>query len=169
MPHRTGPAAAWLAAGLAACLAPLPTGASAQGFTCGPPPTALDAADRALAQAVRSPQLDGNARSALKSAVATLRGDGVSGGAIVDRAVAAYCPLVAKDGSLSDARKREAVSRFAADLTAIVYPAEETDDVILSLPLSPALSERVEAAAANANETRGSWVRKAIEARLATP
>ncbi|MBB5765068.1 hypothetical protein ABEV34_14955 [Methylorubrum rhodesianum] len=85
--------------------------------------------------------------------------------------MAAYCPLVARDGSLTLDRQREAVRRFASTLTSLVYdppdPTQGETAFILSLPVKPALSLQIDAAAAKAGKTRDAWILEAIQARLA--
>ncbi|MEE7459429.1 hypothetical protein MPAR168_06265 [Methylorubrum populi] len=146
------------------------TAASAAGLDCGPPPPPHPDADAALTQAILSPQLDANASTALASVVQRLRSQGVSRAVIVDRAVAIYCPLVAKDESLTLDRQREAVRRFASVLTSLVYdptdPTQGETAFILSLPVKPALSLQIDAAAAQAGLTRDAWILQAIQARL---
>jgi hypothetical protein len=158
-----------IAAGLAGALAGTP--ASSAGLDCGPPPAPHPEADAVLTQAIVSPQLDTNAGTALASAVRRLRSEGVPRAVIVDHAVAAYCPLVARDGSLTLDRQREAVRRFASTLTSLVYdppdPTQGETAFILSLPVKPALSLQIDAAAAKAGKTRDAWILEAIQARLA--
>jgi len=89
---------------------------------------------------------------------------------IIDRAVAMCCPLVDRDESLTLDRQREAVRRFASALTSLVYdppgPNEGKSAFILSLPVKPALSLQIDAAA-KAVKTRETWILEAIQARLA--
>ena len=145
--------------------------ASAAGIDCGKPPAPRPEADAVLTQAILSPQLDTNASTALASAVRRLRSQGVPRPEIVDRAVATYCPLVARDGSLTPDRQREAVRRFAATLTSLVYdpiePGQGETAFLLSLPVRPALSLQIDAAAAKAGQTREAWILEAIQDRLA--
>jgi hypothetical protein len=114
-----------IAAGLAGALAGPP--ASSAGLDCGPPPAPHPEADAVLTQAIVSPQLDTNAGTALASAVRRLRSEGVPRAVIVDHAVAAYCPLVARDGSLTLDRQREAVRRFASTLTSLSLRSPRSD------------------------------------------
>ena len=89
---------------------------------------------------------------------------------IIDRAVAMCCPLVDRDESLTLDRQREAVRRFASALTSLVYdppgPNEGKSAFILSLPVKPALSLQIDAAA-KAVKTRETWILEAIQARSA--
>ena len=77
---------------------------------------------------------------------------------IIDRAVAMCCPLVDRDEGLTLDRQREAVRRFASALTSLVYdppgPNEGKSAFILSLPVKPALSLQIDAAAAKTGKTR---------------
>ncbi|MCG5247035.1 hypothetical protein [Methylorubrum extorquens] len=147
------------------------TAASAAGLDCGPPSAPHPEADAVLTQAIVSPQPETKAGTALASAIQRLRAQGVPRTVIVDRAVAAYCPLVARDESLTLDRQREAVRRFASALTSLVYdppgPNEGETAFILSLPVKPALSLQIDAAAAKAGKTREAWILEAIQARLA--
>lgn len=158
-----------IATGMAVVLTGAP--ASSAGLDCGATSAPHPQADAVLTQAIVSPQLDTNAGTALASAVRRLRSEGVPRATIVDRAVAAYCPLVARDGSLTLDRQREAVRRFASTLTSLVYdppePGQGETAFILSLPVKPALSLQIEAAAAKAGKTRDAWILEAIQARLA--
>ena len=145
--------------------------ASAAGIDCGKPPPPHPEADAMLTQAILTPQFDTNASTALAAAVRRLRSQGAPRAEIVDRAVATYCPLVARDGSLTPDRQREAVRRFASILTSLVYdpvePGQGETAFILSLPVEPALSLQIDAAAAKAGKTREAWILDAIQARLA--
>ncbi|MCP1549309.1 MULTISPECIES: hypothetical protein [Methylorubrum] len=89
---------------------------------------------------------------------------------IIDRAVAMCCPLADRDESLTLDRQREAVRRFASALTNLVYdppgPNEGKSAFIMSLPVKPALSPQIDAAA-KAGKTRETWILEAIQARLA--
>ncbi|AWI90149.1 hypothetical protein C0214_18930 [Methylobacterium sp. DM1] len=158
-----------LTASLAVALAAAP--ARSVGLDCGPPSAPQPEADAVLTQAILSPRLDEKASTALASAVRRLTSAGVPRAVIVDRAVAAYCPLVARDGSLTLDRQREAVRRFASTLTSLVYDPPEPNQgetaFILSLPVRPALSLQIDAAAAKAGKTRDAWILEAIQARLA--
>ncbi|MBB2962505.1 hypothetical protein [Methylobacterium sp. R2-1] len=158
-----------IAAGLASALASAP--ARSAGLDCGPPPAPHPEADAVLTQAIVSPQLETNAATALASAVRRLRNQGVPRAVIVDRAVATYCPMVARDESLTLDRQREAVRRFASTLTSLVYdpldPTQSETAFILSLPVKPELSLQIDAAAAKAGTTRDAWILEAIQARLA--
>lgn len=158
-----------IAAALAGALSGTP--ASSAGLDCGTPSAPHPQADAVLTRAITSPQLDGTAGTALASAIRRLASEGVPRAIIVDRAVAAYCPLVAPDGSLTLDRQREAVRRFASTLTSLVYdpaePGQGETAFILSLPVEPALSLQIDAAAAKAGKTRDAWILDAIQARLA--
>ncbi|MCE4224951.1 hypothetical protein HCU64_14405 [Methylobacterium sp. C25] len=138
--------------------------AAADGLDCGKPPSEHNAGNDALAKAVTAPRSQVGANGGLREAVKRLKADGVSAGMIVDNAVAAYCPLVDGDDSLSLDRKREAVRRFASEITGYVYdPGQTSDAIIVSLPLQTALSAQVDAAAAKAGQTRDEWLLDAVK------
>ena len=90
---------------------------------------------------------------------------------IVARVVAVYCPLVDRDESLTLDRQREAVRRFAYAQTSLAYdppgPNEGKSAFILNLPVEPALSLQIDAAAAKTGKTRETWILEAIQVGLA--
>lgn len=90
---------------------------------------------------------------------------------IVDHLVWAYCPLVAADANLTDAQKTNRVRQFAADVAGIVYaPASDAElDIIVSLPVAPAVLGKVDEAAKAGGMSRDSWINGAIENALPTP
>ncbi|WP_174804698.1 hypothetical protein [Methylobacterium haplocladii] len=145
--------------------------ASAAGLDCGPPPAAQAEADAALGKAITAPARDAASDKTLAEAIGRLQAAGLRKALIVDHAVAAYCPLVAREDGISLDRKQEDVRRFASDVTSMLYgsldPSQAETAIILSLPVKPALSDRIAAAAAKAGQSRDAWIRGAIEAKLA--
>lgn len=71
--------------------------------------------------AVLPPGVDLSAPDALQSAVFTLLSKGVAPATVLDNVIAAYCPGVAADQSLTDAEKTQRVERFATTATGLVY------------------------------------------------
>lgn len=90
---------------------------------------------------------------------------------IVDHLVWAYCPLVEKDANLTDVQKANRVRQFAADVAGMVYaPASDAElDIIVSLPIAPAVLGKVDAAAKAGGLSRDAWMNGAIENALPTP
>ncbi len=139
--------------------------ASAAGLVC---PRAEQPAPDGLVQAIGRPGREAGSRQALRAAVARMRGEGIANGAIIDQAVAAYCPLVAGDDTLSPEEKRGALRSFAAGITTLVYdPAQDDRAIRVTVPLPSALSDQIDVAAARARESRETWILRALEARVA--
>lgn len=90
---------------------------------------------------------------------------------IVDHLVWSYCPLVANDPELSDAQKTARLRRFAAQVASMVYaPASETElDILVDLPIAPAILGKVDQAAKAAGISRDAWIKQAIDEALGTP
>ena len=140
--------------------------AAAAGLACPGGGTAPP--DGALFEAIGKPGAAAGSNRALHAAVAHLRGEGLSSGAIVDHAVASYCPRIARDDSLTLPQKRSALRTFAAQVTTLVYdPAQDETRILLSVPVPSALSDQIDAAAAKAEEGRDAWIVRALEAGVA--
>jgi hypothetical protein len=103
--------------------------------------------------------------------VADLRKGGMKPALIVDHLVGAYCPLVANDGSLSDQQKADQVRRFARQVTGLAYgqSGQEELDVLVDVPLMPALLGQVDQAAGRAGMSRDAWIERAIKQSLTVP
>lgn len=90
---------------------------------------------------------------------------------IVDHLVWAYCPLVENDKNLSDAQKTNLMRRFAGKVAALVYaPADAAElDILVDLPIAPALLAKIDAAAKAGGISRDQWIERAIGKALVTP
>jgi hypothetical protein len=100
-----------------------------------------------------------------------LRKNGMKPALIVDHLVGAYCPLVANDGSLSDQQKADRVRRFARQVTGLAYgqSGQEELDVLVDVPLMPALLGQVDQVAGRAGMSRDAWIEQAIKQSLTVP
>ncbi len=124
--------------------------------------------DGPLFAVMSEPGQAAGSNQALRAAVQRLRGEGLSSGAIIDHAVASYCPVLARDDSLSLPQKRSVLRSFAAQVTTLVYdPAQDETQILLTVPIPTALSDQIDAAAAKAREDRGTWVLRTLEAGVA--
>jgi len=137
--------------------------ADAAAFVC-PETVTADAPKNASA-------LSDLAESRIGDLVADLRKNGMKPALIVDSLVAAYCPRVASDASLSDAQKADLVRRFARQVTGVAFgqPGQGELDVLVDVPLAPNLLRQVEQAAAGAGMSRDAWIERAIKQQLAIP
>jgi hypothetical protein len=93
-----------------------------------------------------------------------MRSRGLSSGMIVDHLVAAYCPSVAAQSGLSDNQRAHLVRRFAREATGYVYTYAGSGEtaVLVDVPLSPDLLDRVNQAAVAAKASRDNWITNAI-------
>jgi hypothetical protein len=60
----------------------------------------------------------------LSDTIATLRRDGMSKRLMIDHLIGAYCPMVVRDASLTEAEKDARVTRFSGQVTQLVYSLE---------------------------------------------
>jgi hypothetical protein len=145
--------------------------ADAAGFTC-PDTVTSDAPRNASALSdLYSGATDLTAGNRVGELVADLRKNGMKPALIVDHLVGAYCPLAANDGSLSDQQKADRVRRFARQVTGLAYGQSGQDelDVLVDVPLMPALLGQVDQAAGRAGLSRDAWIEWAIKQSLTVP
>jgi hypothetical protein len=111
---------------------------------------------------------DVTAGNRLNELMAAFRASGRKPAFIVDDLVSAYCPLVAADTYLSDQQKVDRVRRFARQVTGLAYGLSDPDevDVLLDIPLAPAVLSQIDQAAADAGMSRDAWIGLAIRQRL---
>lgn len=98
----------------------------------------------------------------LAAAVDTLRRQGMSDVLIVDNLIGEYCPVVAADTSLDDAAKATRVRRFASTITNLVYASEDTTDILLTVPLPPAVVDQVRERSKAAGISLQDWMANAV-------
>ncbi len=102
----------------------------------------------------------------LNTAVATLRGQGLSEGLIIDNLIGAYCPVVAANTTLNDTQKAALVRRFASLITGIVFSLGSTEAVLLDVPLAPSVLSQVQAKAKAAGISPEDWIADTVAAAL---
>lgn len=107
----------------------------------------------------------------LAEMVQKLLSEKVAPALIVDHFVWAYCPSVVADKSLNDAQKTEHVRRFAAEVAALAYTAPSADelDVLVTLPLTQKLLDRIDDAAKNEKISRDGWMLNALQTAVPNP
>jgi len=152
---------ALVGAAMVTLVAIAPVAASAA-FEC---PVPAPGAAPAQSQAIKAALPAGDAfadLTKLNAAVASLRSQGIGNAIIIDNLIAAYCPTVADNAALTEAQKREAVRRFAGQITRTVYGLESEDAVILDVPFPPNVIAAINARAAAAKISPEAWVAKAI-------
>ncbi|MCK0207376.1 hypothetical protein MWN33_04940 [Starkeya koreensis] len=102
----------------------------------------------------------------LNAAVTELKASGVGPVLIIDNLIAAYCPTVAAQGELSDAKKASLVNRFAARITRVVYSLEGADEVILDVSFPPAIVDAINVKAQAAGVSQQAFIRGAVDNAL---
>ena len=145
--------------------------ANAAAFTC-PDNTASDAPKTpSPLNNLYSGANDITASNRLSELMTDLRTSGMKPALVVDHLVGAYCPLVAADSSLSDKQKADRVRRFARQVTGVAYGPSDQDevDVLVEVPLMPALLGQIDQAAARAGISRDAWIERAIKQLLTVP
>jgi hypothetical protein len=105
----------------------------------------------------------------LNSTIDTLRREGMAKSQIVSHLVGAYCPMVAQEGSLTDAEKVAKVRRFAGQITQMVYSLESGLDVIINVPLTPDVVDALNATARKQGLTSSAWIAMTVENALQRP
>ena len=98
----------------------------------------------------------------LNRVVTALRDRGMAAGSIVDTLISAYCPAVAANASLDDRRKTMAVRSFASQAARAVYAPDDADDIIIDVPLPPAIANAVNDKARAERMSPQDWAAKAI-------
>lgn len=161
--------AAVLAAGIAAPLAV--DGAQAAGFTCAYKEAPDAPKNLPPVKGLEEDMTQVEARNHLAELVGDLALAKIPPALIVDHLVWAYCPLVANDTSLSDAQKTDRLRRFAGQVAALVYTPPDAGelDVLVDLPLPPAVLGEVDKAAKTGGVSRDAWMKQAIEKALGAP
>ncbi|BCM84705.1 hypothetical protein [Methylobacterium indicum] len=137
--------------------------ALAAGLDC--PAGGKAAPDGPLFEAIMKPGAAAGSNRALGDAVTRLRAEGLSNGAIIDHAVASYCPVIDRDGSLTLPQKRSALRSFAAQVTTLAYdPSQDATQILVTVPVPTALSDQIDATAAKAKLPRDTWILRTLEA-----
>ncbi len=106
--------------------------------------------------------------AALDRVVATLRDRGLSQASIVDTLVSAYCPAVAANAALNDQQKTRTVRSFASQAARAVYAPDDADEIILDVPLPPAVANAINEKARAERLSPQEWAAKAMMNDLKT-
>ena len=102
----------------------------------------------------------------LNTAIATLRRDGMSKSLMIDHLVGAYCLMVVRETTLSDAEKTALVRRFTGQVTRSVYSIESGLDIILNVPLTPDVVDAVNRVAKKQGLSGPAWIAMTIDYAL---
>jgi hypothetical protein len=148
--------------GLALSVSP---GLAAVKFECR---SAKNATPATLAE-IKSQLPDGKAMADVGRLTATinvLRGEGLPKARIIDNLVSVYCPIVAKDSSLSATGKPANVRNFSNQVTQLVYSLESGLDVIINVPFTPDVVEAINAKARKQGLTGPAWISMTVENAL---
>jgi len=77
-----------------------------------------------------------------------------------------YCPVVARNSSLSVAERTDLVRQFAAKITTLVSGYENEVKVIIDVPLKRGLVDTITAKAKGQGVSVGDWIARSVEAEL---
>ena len=102
----------------------------------------------------------------LNVTIGTLRREGMTKSLIIDHLIGAYCPLIARDASLTDAEKAARVRRFSGQVTELVYSLESGLDIIINVPLSPDIVDAVNSIARKQGLSGPAWIAMTIDNAL---
>ena len=102
----------------------------------------------------------------LSATIATLRRDGMSKRLIIDHLIGAYCPMVAREASLTDAAKAARVARFSGQVTRLIYSLESGLDIIINVPLTPDVVDAVNSVAERQGLSGPAWIAMTIDYAL---
>jgi hypothetical protein len=102
----------------------------------------------------------------LTVAINTLRREGMSKSLIMDHLIGAYCPMVARDNSVTDVEKTALVRRFSGQVTRLVYSLESNLDIIINVPLTPDVVDAVNTIAKKQGLSGPAWIEMTIDNAL---
>jgi S-methylmethionine-dependent homocysteine/selenocysteine methylase len=102
----------------------------------------------------------------LSDTIATLQRDGMSKRLIIDHLIGAYCPMIAREASLTDAEKAARVARFSGQVTRLVYSLESGLDIIINVPLTPDIVDAVNDIAKKQGLSGPAWIAMTIDDAL---
>lgn len=139
---------------------------AAEKFVC---PTTLKPSTPAKLEEISGLLPDGNAMAdvgRLNSTIATLRREGMPNIRIIDHLVTAYCPVVARESSVTEAEKVVRVRRFAGQVTRLVYSLESGLDIIINVPLTPDVVDAINSTASRQGLSGPAWIAMTVENAL---
>ena len=85
---------------------------------------------------------------------------------IVDHLIGAYCPMVARDNSVTDVEKTALIRRFSGQVTRLVYSLESNLDIIINVPLTPDVVDAVNTIAKKQGLSAPAWIEMTIDNAL---
>jgi hypothetical protein len=102
----------------------------------------------------------------LNVAIGALRREGMSKTLIIDHLIGAYCPMIARDATLTEAEKATLVQRFSGQVTRLVYSLESGLDIIINVPLTPDVVDAVNTIAKKQGLSGPAWIEMTIDNAL---
>lgn len=102
----------------------------------------------------------------LTATIDVLRQKGLPKTEIIDHLIGAYCPMVAQEGSLSDAEKAVSVRRFSGQVTHLVYSLESGLDIIINVPFTPDVVDAINTKARKQGLSGPAWIAMTVENAL---
>ena len=102
----------------------------------------------------------------LNLTIGTLRREGMSKNLIIDHLIGAYCPLIDRETSLTEAEKAARVRLFSGQVTRLVYSLESNLDIIINVPLTPDIVDAVNSIARKQGLSAPAWIAMTIDNAL---
>jgi hypothetical protein len=102
----------------------------------------------------------------LNVTIGTLRREGMPKNLIIDHLIGAYCPMIDREASLTEAEKAALVGRFSGQVTRLVYSLESGLDIIINVPLTPDIVEAVNSIARKQGLSGPAWIAMTIDNAL---
>jgi hypothetical protein len=141
-------------------------GAAAAKFEC---PSPLKPSAPATLEEITSQLPDRTAMAdigRLTKTIDVLRREGLPRSGIIDHIIGAYCPMVAQEGSLTDAEKTANVRRFSGQITHLVYSLESGLDIIINVPFTPDVVDAINTKARKQGLSGPAWIAMTVENAL---
>jgi hypothetical protein len=102
----------------------------------------------------------------LNVTIDTLRREGMPKNLIIDHLIGAYCPMIAREASLTESEKAALVRRFSGQVTQLVYSLESGLDIIINVPLTPDIVDAVNSIARKQGLSGPAWIAMTIDNAL---
>jgi hypothetical protein len=102
----------------------------------------------------------------LNVTIDTLRREGMPKNLIIDHLIGAYCPMIAREASLTESEKATLVRRFSGQVTQLVYSLESGLDIIINVPLTPDIVDAVNSMARKQGLSGPAWIAMTIDNAL---
>jgi hypothetical protein len=104
--------------------------------------------------------------SQLNITIDTLRREGMPKNLIIDHLIGAYCPMIAREASLTESEKVALIRRFSGQFIQLVYSFDSVLAIIINLPLTPDIVDAVNNTARKQGLSGPAWIAMTIDNAL---